>query len=124
MSIRLAVPDVADKLGMSIHRVYRRIHRGDIPAAVGGPRNSQYFVDSDDLDAYIAAHSGKGLTWPAPNRPMLRAGEVAAMLGFTVETVRKLCADGKLAYHRGNGVRGHYRIPREAVEQYLASTSK
>lgn|SRR4051794_26252830 len=124
MSIRLTVPDVADKLGMSIHRVYRRIHRGDIRAVVGGPRNSQYFVDSDDLDAYIAAHAGKGVTWPAPNRTNLRTGEAATMLGFTVETVRKLCADGKLACHRGNGVRGHYRIPREAVEKYVAGMNR
>lgn len=124
MSIRLTVPEVADKLGMSIHRVYRRIQRGDLPAAVGGPRNSQYYVNSDDLDAYIAAHAGKGLSWPAPSRTMLRAGEAAVMLGFTVETVRRLCADGKLACHRGSGVRGHYRIPREAVEKYVAGMNR
>lgn len=121
---RMTVPEIAEKLGMSKHRVYRRIQRGDIPATIGGPRNSQYFVDAADLDEYMSHATSEDLTWTSRNHAMLRPAEAAAMLGFTVETVRALCTAGKLVHHRGNGKRGHYRISRESVEEYIAGMNR
>lgn len=115
------VVEIAEKLGISIHQVYRRINRGDLKATQVRIKNMHYRVTADDLDAYIAAGGGEVLTpVTLDNRTMLTVPEVARLSGFTVETVRRMCYDGRLPYIRGNGPKGHLRIPREAVENYLA----
>ena len=115
------VVEVAEKLGISVHQTYRRINRGDLRATQVRIKNMHYRVSAEDLDAYITAGGGEVLTPVAlDNRTMLTVPEVARLTCFTVETVRRMCYDGRLNYIRGNGPRGHLRIPRESVENYLA----
>jgi excisionase family DNA binding protein len=117
-TVMLTAHEVADRLGMSVHRVYRRLERGDIPFVYGGRHGRQYLVDSDALEKYIDA--GQPLGFPERNKSMLSASEVAALTGYSAETVRKLCYEGKMAYVRGSGRTGHLRIPREAVDAFLS----
>jgi len=50
------------------------------------------------------------------------ASAVASHLGMTKDTVHRMCESGELegAFRRGPG--GHWRIPREAVDKFFAST--
>lgn len=113
----LSVPEVADKLGLTINQVYRRLHRGDLAWEFGGWMNRQYLVDADVLDEYINA--GRPLSPPAKDTTMLAVPEVSKLTGFTVETVRKLCYRGVLTYVRGTGKAGHLRIHKASVDAYL-----
>lgn len=118
----LTVDQVAEKLGISKHRVYRRIHRGDIPARPSRKGNAHYLVSEDDLQSYITAAQGHtDLTEPkiAPS-PFLSTAEAAMATGFSVETIRHMCYEGQLPYIRSGGKpRGHLRIPRTAVQELL-----
>lgn len=114
----LTVAEVAERLSCSTHQVYRRISRGDIKAQQIMRRQLQYRISEAELERYIAA--GGGLTAPVPARDMMRVPEVAQRLGFTVETVRRLCYQGRLPYVRGAGEHGHLRIPRAAVDDFIA----
>lgn len=113
----LTVPEVAERLGLSAHQVYRRLSRGDIPSELGGARGQQYLVDAEVLEDYIAA--GQPLSMAKRERSMLGVPEVARMTGFTVEAVRKMCETGKFEYERGAGKNGHYRIKRSSVDAYM-----
>lgn len=113
----LTVDEVAQRLGISKHMVYRRIARTDIKAVEVRKPVMQYLIAESDLEAYIA--NGGELTPPQiNNRAMLRVPEVAQILGFTTETIRRMCYEGQLPYVRGAGVRGHLRVPRQAVESF------
>lgn len=114
----LNVHEVAERAGLTVHQVYRRLKRGDIPATFGGSRNQQYQVRVADLDAYMSA--GQPLSQPKRDMSMLKVPDVARMTGFTDETVRRLCYEGRLEYVRGAGTRGHLRIYRDSVMAYLA----
>lgn len=118
----LTVEQVAEKLGISKHRVYRRIHRGDIPAKPSRAGNAHFLVDPDDLQRYIAAGQGASrLSEPkiAPS-PMMSTTEVAQATGLAVETIRAMCYEGRLPFVRTGGKsRGHLRIPRDAVNAML-----
>lgn len=120
----LTVQEVAEKLGMSKYRVYRRIHRGDIPSKPSRAGNSHYLVAPEDLDAYIAA-GGEAKTLSEPKiapSPYLTTAEAAQLTGFTVETIRTMCYEGRLPFIRTGGkARGHLRIPRVAVQELLNS---
>ncbi len=115
----LTVHEVRERTGWSVSATYRRIYRGDLPAHQVQGRNVQYRVRPEDLDNYLAETGGR-LTPPALDRSMMRVPEVAKTLGFSVETVRKMCYAGKLPFVRGHGDKGHLRIPRSAVEAFLA----
>lgn len=115
----LTVQEVADRLGLNKHQVYRRINRKDIPAVQSREPNLRYMIPEQGLQDYIDGGGADKLTPVNGTGHMLRAPEVAAMTGFTVETVRRMCYEGTLPYHRGAGERGHLRIPRVAVEEYL-----
>lgn len=118
----LTVEQVAEKLGISKYRVYRRIHRGDIPSVPSRAGNSHFLVSEEDLNNYIAAGGGANtLSSPKLARnPMMSTSEVAIATGFSVETVRQMCYEGRLPYVKGGGKqRGHLRIPRVAVEELL-----
>lgn len=120
-SALLTVQQVAEKLGISKYRVYRRIHRGDIPSVPSRAGNAHFLVAQDDLDNYIAAGGGDTfLSAPKQARnPMMSTAEVAIATGFSVETVRQLCYDGRLPFVKGRTGRGQLRIPRVAVEELL-----
>lgn len=114
---QLTVEQVAKALGLSEAQVYRRIRRGDLAAALGGWLGKEYFIAAEDLAEYIEA--GQPLTSPAREKKMLTVPDVAAMTGFTKDTVRRLCYEGKLLFVRGNGANGHLRIPIESVKAYM-----
>lgn len=117
MDDKLTVPEVAEILGLTTGQVYRRLVRGDIPHTMGGIRRQQYFVNESDLQKYIEA--GAPLTIPRRDTSMLSVPQAALLLGFTDETIRKMCYEGKLVYVRGPGRRGHLRIARASVDGYL-----
>lgn len=113
------VQEAADKLGMTVDQVYRRITRGDINAYQVRVRNLHYRITDADLQAYIDA-GDSGISPPnAGPTDMLGVPQVARLTGFTSETIRRMCADGKLPHLRGAGIRGHIRIPRAAVEEII-----
>lgn len=114
---KLTVPEVAERLGLTPHQVYRRLGRGDIPAEQGGLRGTKYLVDADDLEKYIAA--GQPLTLAKRERSMYTVPEVARMTGYSVETVRNMCKAGKFEYERGTGKGGHYSIHKSSVDDYM-----
>lgn len=105
---------VASHLGLTVHQVYRRMRRGDLKFFTDGPARSAYYVRPADLDAYIAA--GAGLSKPKKDTTWMSVSEVAFLLGFTDETVRRLCKEGRWTVTRGTGRNGHWRILRSSVE--------
>lgn len=113
--------EVAEKLGISLHQVYRRIQRGDLKTEQIQVRNLQYRITQAELDRYIAA-GGMLSCATVGGRDMLRVPEVAMMTGFTVETIRRMCKEGRIPSVRGAGDKGHLRIPRSAIESMLAGT--
>lgn len=114
----LTVNEAADMLGLSKHQVYRRIARRDLPAQLVRDGTLKYLLPEGAVLAYQQA---SGAPAEVGNRSaMLRVTQVALMTGFTVETVRRMAYSGVLPYVRGVGKKGHLRIPREAVETYLA----
>lgn len=116
---RLSTPEVAQKLGLTVHQVYRRMHRGDIAYTVGPRGGHQYLVHPDELQRYIDA--GQQLTAPKNSDPnYLTVGETARRLGFAPETIRRFCLEGKLVYLRGRGHNGQYRVTRESVAAFEA----
>lgn len=121
-SALLTVKQVAERLGMSTYKVYRRIIRGDIKAQQARTGNVYYLVDPADLQEYIAAGEAHQLTPATHDRSgMMRVSEVARLTGFTTDTVRRMCYAGRLPYVKGEGERGHLRIPRQAVEEMLGA---
>lgn len=117
----LTVAQVAERLGLTAHQVYRRLSRGDIASVMGGMRQQQYFVRPDDLQQYIDA--GQPLSVPKRDRMMMTVPEVARVTGFTRETVRRLCYEGQLEFVRGPSRNGHLRIPRHSVNVYMTQSS-
>lgn len=112
--------EVAEALGISVDKVYRRINRGDLPANLVRERSVHYRVRGADLLEYIEAGQSDKLSPPKQgDQQMLGVPEVARMTGFAVETVRRMCYDGRLPYVRGASERGHLRIPRAAVQELL-----
>lgn len=114
----LGPKEVAARLGLSVHQVYRRLARGDIASCKGGWMNKQRLVAEADLQAYIDA--GQPFSAPKRDTSMLSVPEVAQLTGFTNDTVRRLCREGVLAYVQGSGKNGHLRIRRESLQRYLS----
>lgn len=116
----LTVKQVGDHLGLSKYAVYRRIVRGDLKAVRAHRPNIHYLIPAEELERYVTAGGEAGLSAPRGDGPdMMRVADVAAMTGFTVDTVRRMCYAGRLPYIKGRGERGHLRIPRTAVEELL-----
>jgi excisionase family DNA binding protein len=117
----LNAEQVAERLGLTVHQVYRRLHRGDIPSTLGGRQGKQYFVSSEDLDAYIEA--GQPLSEPARwADDTLTVPQVAMMTGLTCDKVRQLCQSKRLDAIRGAGTRTpQYRIFRSSVVDFLTA---
>lgn len=110
--------EVAERLGCTLSQVYRRIQRGDLKARQIQVRNLQYRVDEQELQHYI--DSGGLLSAPKlDDKGMLRPTDVAQLTGYSVETVRRMCKEGRLAHVRGIGEKAHLRIPRSAVQELL-----
>jgi excisionase family DNA binding protein len=116
----LTVGEVAEILGLSKYQVYRRIARGNLKAQRAHDNNVHYVVAREDVDAYVAA-GGIALTQVSPDTTgsMLRVSDVATMTGYSPDAIRKLCKSGRLPHVKGDGPRGHVRIPRDAVEEML-----
>lgn len=111
----LTVSQVAQRLDISRYRVYRLIQSGDIQAHQARVGNPHYLIPSKALEEYIAA----GQAPPSAKSSMMRASEVAMLTGFSTESVRRMCKEGRLPHSRGAGEKGHLRIPRSAVEEFL-----
>lgn len=117
----LTVDEAAQQLGISKYQVYRRIMRGDLPAMQGRRGNVHYLIPQAAVCDYIAAGGADVLSPPRPeNADALRVSEVAILTGYSAETIRRMCREGRLPYLKGVGSKGHYRIPREHVEGLLA----
>lgn len=117
----LTVTEVGEQLGMSKYQVYRRIVRGDLHAIRSRAGNVHYLIPRMAVDEYIAA-GGAGVLSPplVGGVQMMRPSEVAAITGYSVETVRKMCREGRIACMKGSGDHGHYRVPREEIEHLRA----
>jgi excisionase family DNA binding protein len=121
----LTVRQVAEQLGISKYQVYRRIVRGDLPAQQARNGNVHYLIRAQALRQYIAAGGADVLSSPrADNQGMLRASEVAQITGFSVEAIRRMCKEGRLAHIRGAGPKGHLRIPNSAVDALLSDSRR
>jgi len=120
----LTVKEVAERLNISRYQVYRRITRGDLPAKQTREGNMHYVITEQAVQDYIAAGGADVLTSPRlEDLGMMRVSEVALATGFSVEVIRRMCKEGRLACTRGNGPKGHMRIPRSAVQKLLAGLS-
>lgn len=108
----LTVAEVAERLGLTEQRVYRRITRGDLPAERVMLRTPQYRIREEDLQTYIDA--GGGLTPPKANPLWLSTGEAARLTGISQAEIRRMCRAGDLR-HRVETEGGHYRIDRLAI---------
>lgn len=114
------VAEAAELLGMTPDKVYRRITRGDLKASQVRVRNLHYRISGRDLQEYIDAGDSDELSPPVSGpTDMIGAPEAARLTGFTVETIRRMCREGKLPCVRGAGLRPHLRIPRDAVTELL-----
>lgn len=119
----LTVKEVAESLGISRYQVYRRIVRGDLKATEARQGNVHYLISTQALADYIAAGGGDVLSPPRhPDATLLRVSQVALETGFSAESIRQMCIEGRISYTRGRGPKGHYRIPRSAVDDLLAGT--
>jgi excisionase family DNA binding protein len=114
----LRIDEVVERLGLTRHQVYRRIGSGQLPASVERGDKLRYVVSEEDLEKYLA-DGGSNRRMGRQFGEILRVPDVAAVLGFTAETVRRMCLNGDLAYVRGSGPRAQYRIPRASVNAYL-----
>lgn len=115
------VREVADMLGISRYQVYRRIVRGDLRAIEYRQGNIHYMITEKALQEYRSAGGGDVLSAPRPPDPrMMRVSQVAIETGYSVETIRQMCHEGRIPCTKGRGDKGHYRIPRAAVEDMLA----
>lgn len=119
------VREVSDILGISRYQVYRRIVRGDLPAIEYRQGNIHYMITEKALQEYQLAGGGDVLTAPRPVDPgMMRVSQVALETGYSVETIRQMCHDGRIPCTKGRGDKGHYRIPRSAIEDMLAGVPR
>jgi len=120
---RLSVTQAAERLGISRYQVYRRIMRGDIPARKIQASNVHWVIAEKDLDAYIAAGGGEILSPPRVDARRddgtMRVPEVAMLTGYSAETIRRMCHEGKLQHTKGRGPKGQFRIPRSALDDML-----
>ncbi len=116
-----SVPEIAELLNCSIHKLYRRIQRGDLKATISmdsGRRS--WVVTQPDLDAFLAAGGVEHISPPAVMTVMLTVSQVAARTKLSTEMVRALCRQGILNSTRtGWQGRGHFRITPESVDRLL-----
>jgi len=120
----LTVAEVAEQLGISRYQVYRRIQRGNLPSQQARKGNLHYLVRQSDVHAYNAAGGANVMNaarLTEDYEPTLRVAQVAILTGFSAETVRHLCREGRLPSVKGYGPRGQYRIPVSAVDELLHS---
>lgn len=118
----LTVKQVAEKLGISTFRVYRRIQRGDIKATPSRRGGVHFLVTEDDLQTYIDA--GGEAILSRPRRPedaaWISTGEAAKRTGLTMETIRAMCYSGRLLFIRGNGNGGQLRVSSASIDELLS----
>lgn len=114
----LTVREVADKLGISTFRVYRRIRRNDLRAVPMRQGHFRFLVRADDLQAYIDAGGPHALTAPKPTQ-WITTGEAARRTGLSMETIRHLCYAGRLEFIQGGGKNGRLHVSARAVDELL-----
>lgn len=116
----VTVAQAAERLGVSRYQVYRRIMRGDLPASKVNSDNVHYEISEKDLTEYIAAGGGRVLSPPRIEADIdddtMRVPEVAILTGYSAETIRRMCHEGKLPHTKGRGLKGQFRIPRSALD--------
>lgn len=112
---------VAERLGLTLHQVYRRLQRGDIPYTTGGPTGAAYLVQEEDLQAYIDA--GQPLSAPGADQSTLSVRETAEVLGLPFDRIKAMCRKGVLEHTRAGRTRSHLRIFRSAVERYMRESA-
>jgi excisionase family DNA binding protein len=118
----LTVKQVAEKLGITTFKVYRRIQRGDIKAFPSRRGNIRFLVDPADLQAYIDAGGEDLLSSPqrVDDAVWITTGEAARRTGLTMETIRAMCYSGRLLFTRGAGLGGRLRISSASVDELLS----
>lgn len=70
----------------------------------------------------VVHHPSQTASMPTAPREVWTPAAVAQHLKLTKPTIHRMCESGELAgaFRRGPG--GHWRIPVEAIEQFLAAT--
>ncbi len=119
MSEYVTVSQLASELNVSVHRVYRRIYRGDIKADYVHSRYPHYVIARDEVQRFKDAGGMKAMNPPLRFNPFMAVSEVALRSGLTPERIRRLCVEGVLRYER-DGARGRYRIRKDSAEAFLA----
>jgi len=120
--VPLTVKQVAEKLGISTFKVYRRIQRGDIRAIPSRRGSVHFLVDPDDLQAYIDAGGAEVLSSPRPagNADWITTGEAARRTGFSMETIRAMCYSGQLMFTRGAGRGGRLWVSAASLDKLFS----
>lgn len=106
MDTRVDVPYAAQRLGMSVHQVYRRIHRGDLLAVLVGNR---YLIELEDLGKYIR----EGMPFSRPvqfDLDFMSVSEAAQLLKISSDHVRRLCHEGVFRIARRDSRNSRLRI--------------
>lgn len=105
-------PEAAEILGLSIHQMYRMMHRGEMPYVYYG-RN--YLIRKTDLNDCLRR-----------NPTILRkdqtvsVADAARMSHLNQSTVRWLCLNGTFR-HRKTGAKGaRLHIDRDSVTKFMA----
>lgn len=114
------VSEAAEQLDLSVAQVLRRIHAGHLKAVQFTSPKLHYLVGADAIAEY---RGGNGETNNDAWRPMLTVAQVAQITGFTPDTIRLMCLEGRFEYVRGRGTRGQYRISRDSLERYMSATA-
>lgn len=118
----LTATEVAERLGISKWRLYRRIHRGDLQALVSRSGSSQFLITEQAVQEFIDAGGVDPPPQPATNttdRDWISTTEAATLTGFSTETIRRLCRTGQIPHMRGTGPRGHLRISRSGLLNHI-----
>jgi excisionase family DNA binding protein len=118
----LTVKEVAEKLGITTFRVYRRIQRGDLKTTPARRGNVQFLIHPDDLQDYIDAGGEDILSSPRPSGDAgwITTGEAAQRTGLTMETIRAMCYSGRLLFTRGSGFGGRIHVSSASIDELLS----
>jgi excisionase family DNA binding protein len=118
MSETVTVSQLAAELGVSVHRIYRRIYRGDLAAGFVHSRYGHFEISREEVERFKADGGVDSINPPRRFDGLMSVSEVARRTGLTPERVRRLCTEGILSHQR-EGARGRYRIWKESVEDLL-----
>lgn len=107
----LTATEAAARLGISRWRLYNRIHVGDIQART--TRKGEYVITEEAIQEFL--NNGGVDFQQNTEREWISTKEAARLTGWSCNTIRKMCAAGRLEHIRSTGIRGHIRIARSSL---------